>query len=149
MKTKYYLSGTVLGLCMIPVVAIYLLSLKEFLRLLPDWKYMLPVAAGYAAAVLAGVCADRWVGRKGIFVTVLVLVGVFLFGVFLGCLTNLLFNGDVARPAFGLPNEIFSWFFKPAFWFTVIGAPCAVVVAVLNYLAHWSMRQWRKRNHYS
>ena len=149
MKPKYYLYGTILGLCLIPAVAAYLLGPKELWRILPEPKIFQPLVFGYISALVAGVLADRWFGARGIIATVLILMGVYLAGVFLGCVANLFINGEVIRPPFGLREEIWDYFTKPVYWFTVIGTPCALAVAVIHYLAHWLKAHWLRRNHYS
>jgi hypothetical protein len=142
MKTKYYLHGTVLGLCLIPAVAGYLLGPKELVRVIPEPKIFQPLLFGYISALVAGILADRWFVARGFFATVFILVGVYLAGAFFGCVANVFINGQVIRPPFGLREELWDYFTKPAFWFTVIGAPCAVGVGIIHYLAHRLYGRW-------
>jgi hypothetical protein len=143
MKSNYYLNVTIYGLCLIPFVAIFLIELRNVFGLIGKWNFLLPIVAGYLAALAAAALADFFLQARAFLVTVLILVGVFLGGAYFGCGVNFLLNGELRTPSFGIYNEAWSWFGKPAYWLTIIGGPCAVFVAISYFAGYRLLVRWR------
>jgi hypothetical protein len=137
MKNKFYFIGTVIGLICVPLVAYAILP--GLFRFYDDLKILAPVGIGYLAALTIAKCFDlsiKLTRKPSLFIDPLLFVGIFLLGAVMGCLANLVINGDLLSPSFGHLEEIFDWVWKPLFYLSSFGIPCAALIG-FTYTAVW------------
>ncbi len=139
MRKIYYLLGTIIGLLLIPFVAMFI-TLGNVGVLLNDGRVLTAVACGYLAAIAVAIYADRQprLFPPTLFKTVQVLGLAYLAGAILGPIANFVLHGLFHQTTFGSPWEI-EYFWKPAFALVTWGVPCAIVIALLYFLA---ARRW-------
>lgn len=138
----YFRSLTIFGLISALGVGFFILR-TSLLSLLGKGGASIPVLVGAMTCFGVGFLMDKLASQKEVngLQRVLYSTPIFISGVLTGCLLNFFINGNPFNSSFGIGEEFFDWFIKPAYWLGIIGVPCSLFVGLVSFLTHKAIKK--------